>query len=104
MKRLIAGTVVLGFLAIIFAAPTPAFAGSGHFWGGFAVGTVTGLIVGQTFAPPVYYASPPLGVYQPAPVFLGPVHYPAATCWDYWVSGYWYYGAWVQGHWERFCR
>ncbi len=105
MKRLIGGMVALSLVTIILVAPTPAFAGSGHFWGGFAVGAVTGVILGNAFAPPVYYAPPPV-VYQPAPVYYypAPVYYPATTCYDYWVNGYWYYGSWVAGHWERACR
>lgn len=100
MKRLLAGFVVLGLVALL-AFPAPALArgrGHGHFWGGFAIGAVTGAIVGHAFAPPVYYAPPPV-VYHPAPVY-----YPATTCYDYWVNGYWWYGTWVAGHWQRACR
>ncbi len=104
MKRLVAGMVLLGLVAAALVSPTPAFAHHrGHFLGGFAVGAVTGLILGDVFAPRVYYAPPPV-VYQPAPVYAAPVYYPATTCYDYWVNGYWYYGSWVPAHWERACR
>jgi len=101
MKRWVVGMVVLGLVAIALVSPTPALAHHrGHFWGGFAVGAVTGAIVTHAFAPHVYYAAPPPVVYyQPAPVY-----YPATTCYDYWVGGYWYYGTWVAGHWQRTCR
>ncbi len=100
MKGLLAGILVLGLVVV----PGSAFAHhAAHFWGGFAAGAVTGALVGQALPPRVYYA-PPI-VYQPAPAHVfGPVHYPAATCWDYWVNGFSYYGSWVGGHWERVCR
>lgn len=100
MKGLVAGILVLGLVVV----PASAFAHhAGHFRGGFAAGAVTGALAGQALAPRVYYA-PPI-VHHPAPAHvLGPVYYPAATCWDYWVNGFWYYGSWVGGHWERFCR
>ncbi len=102
MKRWLAVIVVLGLVAVALV-PTPAFAG-GRFWGGFAAGAVTGLILGDVFAPRVYYAPPPV-VYQPAPIYYAaPVYYPATTCYDYWVNGYWYYGTWIPGHWDRACR
>lgn len=107
MKRLIATIVTLGLMVVILATPSPALAhhSSGHFWGGFAAGAATGLIVGQAFVPRVYYAPPP--IVHPGPAYhpyAGPVYYPAATCYDYWVNGYWYYGTWVPAHWERACR
>lgn len=45
MKRILAGLLVIGLVAVIMGAPTSAFAG-GRFWTGFAVGGVTGLILG----------------------------------------------------------
>lgn len=108
MRRLIAGMLVLGLMALILVTPAPAFAhhARGHFWGGFAAGAFTGLILGGIFAPPVYYAPPPV-VYQPGPAYYpypAPAYYPVTTCYDYWVNGYWYYGSWVPAHWERVCR
>lgn len=114
MKRLIAAIVVVGLVGVLLVTPTPAYAHHrGHFWGGLAVGAVTGLVVGSVFAPRVY-AAPPV-VYQPAPVYVQsapPVVYqpapvyiqPAPVCWDYWVNQYWSGNAWVEGHWERACR
>lgn len=106
MKRLVAGVLVFGLVAMALVFPAPAYAhhARGHFWGGFAVGALTGVIASQAFAPHVYYAPPPV-VYQPAPAYYpAPVYYPATTCYDSWVGGYWYYGNWVPAHWERACR
>jgi len=124
MKRLIAGIVVVGLVAVALATPTPAYAHHrGHFFGGLAVGAVTGLVVGSIFAPrvyaappvyqpapvyvepapvyvqpaPVYVAPPPPVVYQPAPVYVQPAPVyvrPAPVCSDYWAGGYW----------QRVCR
>ena len=120
MKRATALVVLVGFVALVLAAPVPAAAGhrghgspGGYFWGGLAVGAVTGLVVGGAFAPRVY-AAPPV-VYQPAPVYVAPpppVVYqpapvyavPAPVCADQWVGAYWYGGAWVPGYWQRVCR
>lgn len=72
MKRLVSGLLLLGLVAVVLGTPTAAFAHHrGHFWGGFAVGTVTGLVLGNAFAPPAYYA-PPAVVYAPTPVYVAP--------------------------------
>ena len=107
MKRLIASVVVVGLLAMVLVLPTPAYAHhGGHFFGGFAVGAVTGLVFGSVFAPRVY-AAPPV-VYQPAPVYYiqpAPVYVqPAPVCSTYWVNQYWNGYGWVPGHWEQACR
>ena len=106
-RRWVVGMLVLGLTALALGSPAPAFAhhGRGHFWGGFAIGAVTGAIVSHAFVPHVY-AAPPAVVYQPAPVYYqpAPVYYPATTCYDSWVDGYWYYGTWVGAHWQRTCR
>ncbi len=111
MKRLIAGMLVLGLLAAVLAVPAPAEARHrghrGPFWGGLAVGAVTGLVLGGILAPRVVYSEPPV-VYQPAPVYVQPapvyVAPPPPLCTDYWVGDQWRGGVWVQGHWERVCR
>ncbi len=115
MKRVIAGIVAAGLLAtVVLVVPQPAYAWDrhGHFVGGFAVGAVTGLVLGGLFAPSVY-AAPPV-VYQPAPVYVAPppVVYqpapvyaaPAPVCSNYWVNGYWYGPTWVPGHWQQACQ
>lgn len=110
MKRVVAGFLLVGLMALLVVAPTPAYAG-GRFWGGFAVGAFTGLVFANAFAPRVYYAPPPV-VYQPAPVYVTPAPvyaapvpvYAASMCTDYWVEGYWYYRTWVPGRWVRVCR
>ena len=114
-KKVIAAVLIAGFLATALALPQAAEAGGrhwnhggsrphhggGHFWGGLAVGAVTGLVVGSIFAPPVY-AAPPV-VYQPAPP---PVVYyqPAPVCSNYWVNTYWNGYQWVPGYWAQACR
>lgn len=107
MKRLIAGALVLGLLAAVLVVPTPAEARHrGHFWGGVALGAVTGLVLGGALAPRVYYTEPPV-VYQPAPVYVQPAPVyvqPAPVCTDYWVGDQVRWGVWIQSHWERVCR
>lgn len=106
-RKLIAGALVLGLLAAVLVVPTPAEARHrGHFWGGVALGAVTGLVLGGALAPRVYYAEPPV-VYQPAPVYVQPAPVyvqPAPVCTDYWVGDQVRAGVWIQGHWERVCR
>lgn len=107
MKRVLAGLLVLGLVAAVLATPRPAIAG-GRFWTGFAVGGVTGLIVGNAFAPR-YYA-PPAVVYEPAPVYVAPppgYYYPApvyAAPSPAWIPGQWvwtgYGWAWQPGYWR----
>jgi hypothetical protein len=109
--RVVAGVLVVGLLAAVLAVPRPAEA-RGRFWGGVAVGAVTGLVVGSLFvprvyaAPPVVYAPPPV-VYQPAPVVVPSppvVYYPAPVCSSYWVDPYWNGYQWIGGHWRQVCR
>jgi hypothetical protein len=116
-KRVIAGVLIAGFLAMFLVVPQTAEAGGrqwnhggprhsyghrgpGPFWGGLAVGAVTGLIVGSIFAPPVVYAAPPV-VYQPAPPV---VYQPVPVCSTYWVPTYWTGYQWVPGYWAQSCR
>lgn len=115
-KKVIAGVLIAGFLATFLALPQAAEAGGGgwhgghsyhgsnnpgYFWGGLAVGAVTGLVVGSILAaPPVVYQAPPPVVYQPAPV----VYQPAPVCTNYWVNTYWNGYQWVPGYWAQACR
>jgi hypothetical protein len=120
MKRIVAGLMVVGLLALLIA-PAPAEArwhrghpghrghgGAGYFVGGLAVGAVTGAIVGGLLAPRVVYPAPPPVVYEPAPVYVPPTPVYAAppppVCRDYWVGDQYQGNVWVQGHWERACR
>lgn len=103
MKRLAAGLLTLGLVAAILVTPRPAFAHhAGHFFGGFAVGTAAGLILGSAFAPPaVIYGPPPVYVapppvyYYPAPTYAAPspVWVPSQWVWTgygwVWQPGYW---------------
>jgi hypothetical protein len=112
MKKVIAGVLTAGFLATAVALPQAAEAGgrygrsggyrhshgAGPFWGGLAVGAVTGIVVGSIFAPRVY-AAPPV-VYQPAPP---PAVY-QPVCSSYWVNTYWDGYQWVPGYWAQACR
>jgi hypothetical protein len=114
-KKVLAGVLVAGFLATFLVAPAAeaggrqwnhggsryshGHRGPGPFWGGLAVGALTGLVVGSIFAAPVY-AAPPV-VYQPAP----PVIYqPVPVCSTYWVPTYWNGYGWVPGYWAQSCR
>ncbi len=105
MKRIVAALAVLSLVAVL-AAPTPAFARPrGHFWGSFAAGALTGVVVGGLFAPRVVYEPAPVYV-QPAPVYVvpAPVYVAPPVCSDYWVPDQWRGSVWVQGHWERYGR
>ena len=125
-KKVIAGVLVAGFLAMFLVVPPMAeaagrhwnhgggprhyhgrsggyYGGPGPFWGGLAVGAVTGIVVGSIFAPRVY-AAPPV-VYQPAPVVVQPppvVYQP--VCSNYWVNPAWNGYQWVPGYWTQACR
>lgn len=103
MKRWVAGALVLGLISAILVTPKPAFAHhAGHFWTGFAVGGVTGLILGNAFAPPLVYqpapvyVTPPPVYYYPAPVYPSPA--------PVWVPGQWlwtgYGWVWQPGYWR----
>jgi hypothetical protein len=117
-RKVIAGVLIAGFLATLVALPQAADAGGrygrsggyghsgryghshgpGPFWGGLAVGAMTGIVVGSIFAPRVY-AAPPV-VYAPAPP---PVVY-QPVCSSYWVNAYWDGYQWVPGYWAQACR
>ena len=106
MKKIAVAAAMMMVLSLGFSVK-PASAGGGHFWGGFAAGTATGLVVGTLAAPPVYYAP------APAPVYV----YPAPVCRDYQTQGYWrqvqvvdaygsvgYRNDWVPGTVQRVCQ
>ena len=60
MKRLIAGILAVAVLAaVVLTVPQPAEA-RGNFWGGFAAGAVTGVVVGGVLAPRPVYVGPPV--------------------------------------------
>ena len=124
MKKVIAGVLITGFVATFLVVPQAAEAGGGqwnhggqpyyrgyynpgYFWGGVAVGAVTGLVVGSVFwprvyvGPPVVYQPAPPVVYQPAPVV---VYQPGPLCSTYWVPTYWSGYQWVPGYWAQSCR
>ena len=122
-KKVIAGVLIAGFLAMFLVLPQGAEAGGRHwnhggphyhhsgsnpFWGGLAVGAVTGLVVGAILAaPPVVYQPAPPVVYQPAPVVYQPapvVYQPVPVCTNYWVKTYWNGYQWVPGYWAQACR
>jgi hypothetical protein len=112
-KKVIAAVLIAGFLGTFLALPQAAEAGGRHwnhggprhhhsgvgpFFGGLAVGAVTGVVVGSIFAPRVY-AAPPV-VYQPAPVVVQPI----PVCSSYWVNPHWNGYQWVPGYWAHACR
>ena len=119
-NKVIAAVLIAGVLGMILALPQAAEAGGRHwngprhyhsgpgpFWGGLAVGAVTGLVVGSIIAAPRVYAPPPPVVYQPAPVVVAPapvVVAPAPVCSSYWVNTYWNGYQWVPGYWAQACR
>lgn len=119
-KKVIAGVLIAGLLATLVVVPQVAEAGGryrghggyghgghghyhgyrspGYFWGGLAVGALTGVVVGSVLAPRVY-AAPPV-VYQPAPVVVQP----APVCTSYWVPTAWNGYQWVPGYWAQACQ
>jgi hypothetical protein len=129
-KKAVAGVLVVGILAMLLVLPQSADAGGrqwnrgghgnyrghgnyhgrshfgpGPFFGGLAVGALTGIVVGSIFAPPVY-AAPPV-VYPAPPVYQAPppvVYQPAPVCSNYWVPTYWSGYQWVPGYWAQACR
>ena len=106
MTRVALAMAILTLVVIVIVTPgRPLADHRGPVFGGFTPGAVTGLPGGGVVAPRGHLVVPWHVAHHPGPVFLfGPVHYPAATCWDYWVSGYWFQGTWVPAHWERRCR
>ena len=115
-KKVVATVLVAGLLAGFLVVPHAAEAGGrqwnrggyghhhhhsgpGPFWGGLAVGAVTGVVVGSILAPRVYAAPPPV-VYQPVPVVVQPV----PVCTNYYMPTYWNGYQWVQGYWTQACR
>jgi len=122
-KKVSARVLIVGLLVTLVVVPHVAQAGGRHwghggyrhsgghyhgygpFWGGLAVGAVTGVVVGSLFAPRVY-AAPPV-VYQPVPVVVQPapvVVQPSPVCSSYWVPTYWNGVQWVPGYWAQACR
>ncbi len=111
MKKVALATALLMVLGLTVSVRPTSAAGSGNFWGGFAAGTATGLVVGTVVAPR-YYAPPPV-YYAPAPVYV----YPAQPmCRDYYTEGYWrqvpmmdaggfttYRNDWIPGSSQRVC-
>ncbi len=110
MKKVAAVTALLTILALTVSV-RPARAGGGHFWGGFAAGTATGLVFGTVMAPR-YYAPAPV-YYAPAPVYV----VPQTVCRDVYSGGYWtqvpmtdpagfvtYQNQWVPGSYQRICQ
>lgn len=105
MKKIAVVTALLLVLTLsVSVRPASAHHG-GHFWGGFAAGTATGLVLG-TLAAPHYYAPAPVYVYPPQPV-----------CRDYYTDGFWrqapmydaggfvtYRNEWVPGSYQRVCQ
>jgi hypothetical protein len=117
-RQVIAGVLIAGFLATFLALPQAAEAGGRHwnhggphsyhhhsgaapFFGGLAVGAVTGLVVGGIFAPRVVYPAPPAVVYQLVPVVVQP---PPVVCSSYWVNPQWNGYQWMPGYWTQACR
>ncbi len=106
MKKIAVVTALLMALTLTVSVRPASAHHAGHFWGGFAAGTATGLFVG-TLAAPRYY-------YEPAPVYV----YPAQpVCHDYYTDGFMrqvpMYGAggfvtyrneWVPGSYQRVCQ
>jgi hypothetical protein len=56
MKRMLVGLLALTLMAMVGGTPRPAAAyHQGHFFGGFAVGTITDVVLGSSIAPRYYY-------------------------------------------------
>lgn len=105
MRKAAAVMALLAVLALGLSVRPASAHHRGHFWGGFAAGTATGLIVG-TLAAPRYY--------EPAPVYVVPAH---PVCRDYYTDGYWrqvpmfdaggfvtYRNDWVPATHQRVCQ
>lgn len=107
MKKIAVVTALLVTLTLTVAVkPASARHHAGHFWGGFAAGTATGLVFGTLVAPRYEYAPAPVYVYPPQPV-----------CRDYYTQGYWrqvpvmdpagfttYGNEWVPASTQRVCQ
>jgi hypothetical protein len=74
MKRMVTAFVVLSLMAAVLVLPAPADAwdrGFHHFhrccfFGGFAAGAFTGVVLGSAFAPVYAYPAPPVYVAPPS--------------------------------------
>ena len=112
MKKIAVVTALMVALTLgVSVKPASAWGRGNYFWGGFASGTATGLVVG-TLAAPRYYAPAPV-YYYPAPAYV----YPAPVCRDFQTPGYWqqvpvmdqaglttYQSQWVPGSFQRVCQ
>ncbi len=112
MKKIAVVAALLLVLTLTVSVRPAGAHHAGHFWGGFAVGTATGLVVGTLVAPRYYYAPAPV-YYAPAPVYV----VPPPVCRDYYTEGYWrqapmadvggfvtYRNEWVPGASQRVCQ
>jgi hypothetical protein len=105
MKRMVAVLLGLAVLATV-AAPAPAIAHS-RFWGGFAVGGLTGLILGGALVAPY---RPPVVVYPAPPQYVAPPYYAPAPGYGtgnaVWVPPQWvwngYQWVWQPGYWRYY--
>ncbi len=105
MKRLLGGLLTISLALTALVLPTPVLAQqAGHVAKGVVAWAPIGMVVTRPLPARVFVPGQAVAVF-PAPVWVfGPVHYPAATCWDFWVNGFWLQGTWVASHWERVCR
>ena len=105
MKKIAVVTALIAALTLGLSVKPASAHHHGHFWGGFAAGTATGLLFGAVTAPRYY---------QPAPVYMAPA-YP--VCQDFQTPGYWrqvpmmdingfvtYRTEWVPGGFQRVCQ
>ena len=109
MKKLAIATLLMVGLSLGLTAQPAHARGGGHFWGGFAAGTATGLVFGALATP-----------YYPAPVYYGPAPvygYPGPVCRDFATGGFWrqvpmmdpagfvtYRAEWVPPGMQRVCQ